>query len=143
MKIIIAVVLLAIVGTIVLFFVSSGSAVSIDPASKIVGLSTPVNVRIANPHGVRRISAAIEQGGARFPLLEQTSPSHRVLFRRNQPAQTVTFEAGKNKAPNLKEGDARIVVETVADRTSVPENAVPVGLAVPGSKKLRPPSVVA
>ena len=27
----------------------------------------------------------------------------------------MTFDAGKNKAPNLKEGDARIVVEAVSD----------------------------
>jgi murein DD-endopeptidase MepM/ murein hydrolase activator NlpD len=114
-KIIIAVILLAIVGTIALFFLSENSTVTLDPAVKVVGLATPVQVRIANPHGVRRITAAIEQGGARFPLLDQTTPSHRFFFRRNQPAQTVTFEAGKNKAANLKEGDARIVVETVSD----------------------------
>jgi hypothetical protein len=44
---------------------------------------------------------------------EQPGASH--FRRRNQPVQTVTFDAGKNKAANLKEGDARIVVETVAD----------------------------
>jgi hypothetical protein len=57
----------------------------------------------------------MEQGGARFPLLEMAEGSHRIFWRRNQAAQTVTFEAGKTKAPNLKEGDARIVVEAVAD----------------------------
>jgi murein DD-endopeptidase MepM/ murein hydrolase activator NlpD len=114
-KAIIALIFLAIVGTIALVAMSAGSKVTIDPAVKIVGVATPVQVQIVSPHGVRRISAAIEQGGARYPLFEQTGPSHRFLFRRNQPAQTITFEAGKNKAPNLKEGDAKIVVEAVAD----------------------------
>lgn len=115
MKAIIAVLVLAIAGTVALFVVSAPSAITIDPGVKVVGVSTPVKVSIANPHGVRRITAAIEQGGASYPLLERTSASHRIFIRRNQPAETVTFEAGKGKAPNLKEGDARIVVETVAD----------------------------
>jgi hypothetical protein len=114
-KAIAAVVLLAVVGTIAMFALSSGSSVSIDPGVKIIGQATPVRVQIANPHGVRRISAVIEQGGARYPLTEQSGTAHRIFFRRNQPAQTVTFEAGKNKAPGLKEGEARIVVEAVAD----------------------------
>ena len=134
MKAIIALVFLAVVGTIALFAMSAGATVTIDPV-KIVGVSTPMKVQIASPHGVRRISAAIEQGGTRYPLLEQTSPSHRFLFRRNQPAQTVTFDAGKTKAPNLKEGDARVVVETVADdfrgSTATASSNVKVVLAAP------------
>src|SRR5947208_21530 len=115
MKAIIAILLLVVIGIASLFFLSSGAVLKIDPALKIVGVSTPVSVQIASPHGVRHISAYLEQNGTRFPLLEQSQPSHRIFWRRNQPAQNVTFEAGKNKAPNLKEGDARIVVEAVAD----------------------------
>jgi hypothetical protein len=114
-KAIAALVILAIVGTIALFAMSGSSVVRIDPSVKVVGLSTPVKVEIANPHGVRKVSAVLEQGGQRYPLLEQSTAGHRVFVRRNQPAQTVTFEAGKNKAPNLKEGDARLVVEAVSD----------------------------
>ena len=48
-------------------------------------------------------------------VLLQTAKSTRLLWKRNEAPVTVTFDAGKAKAPNLKEGEARIVVETVAD----------------------------
>ena len=47
---------------------SSNTALTINPEVKIVGVTTPVTVKLSNPHGVRRISAYIEQGGARYPL---------------------------------------------------------------------------
>ena len=109
------VVLLVAIPLAALFLMSTDTVLTMKPDVKVIGLASPVTVQIANPHGVRRVSAYLEQSGARFPLLEQTSPSHRLFWRRNQAPQTVSFEAGKNKAPNLKEGDARIVVETVAD----------------------------
>ena len=108
MKVIIAIVLLAVVGAIALFAMSSNSVLSISPEVKVVGVSTPVTVKIANPHGVRRMAAYMEQGGTRYPLTEVKTPSHRCFWRRNQAPQTLTFEAGKSKAPNLKEGDARL-----------------------------------
>src|ERR1022692_3084792 len=94
---------------------STSTVLTINPEVKIVGMTTPVTVKIANPHGVRRIDAYIEQGGARFPLTEVKTPAHRLFWRRHQAPRTLTFDAGKTKAPNLKEGDARIVVETDAD----------------------------
>ena len=115
MKAIIAIVALVVLGIATLFFLSADTAVKIDPAVKVVGLSTPVSVQVSGPHGIRRVTAHLDQNGARFPLLDQAGPSHRIFWRRNQPAQTFIFEAGKNKAPDLKEGDARIVVEATAD----------------------------
>ncbi|HXB72092.1 MAG TPA: M23 family metallopeptidase [Candidatus Acidoferrales bacterium] len=113
--IIIALVLIVAVPVAALLLMSSSTVLTVQPDVKVIGLATPVKVQIANPHGVRRVSAHLEQNGVSFPLLEQTSPSHRLFWRRNQPPETVTFEAGRNKAPNLKEGDARLVVETGAD----------------------------
>ena len=84
MKVIIAVVLLAVVGAIALFAMSSNTALTIAPEVKVVGATTPVSVKIANPHGVRRMAAYIEQGGTRFPLTEVKTPSHRFFWRRNQ-----------------------------------------------------------
>jgi hypothetical protein len=134
-KAIIVIALLVAVGTATLFFMSSSSVLTLKPEVKVIGLVTPVTVQIANPHGVRRVSAWLEQNGARFPLLEQSSPAHRFVWRRNQPPQTVAFEAGKNKAPNLKEGDARLAVEAVSDdlrgRTDSASSTVKVVLAPP------------
>ncbi len=116
MKALIALVVFVVAVTVALFFMSSSSVLTLKPEVKVIGLATPVNVQIANPHGVRHVSAWLEQNGVRILLLEQrSSPAHRIFWRRNQPPQLVAFEAGKDKAPNLKEGDARLVVEAVAD----------------------------
>ncbi len=105
---------LVIVGVIALFAMSRHTDLSVN-APKSVGLSTPVTVQAINPHGERRIIAYIEQNGARYPLLDWTSPSTRLLWHRHEPPRKVTFDAGKNKAPNLKEGKAKLVVEAVSN----------------------------
>ena len=103
------------IGIVSLFVMSDHTVLSLNPAVKTVGVSTPVTVQAANPHGVRRVTAYLEQNGQQFPLLDQSSPSTRLFWHRHEPARTFTFEAGKNKAPNLKEGKARLVVETVSN----------------------------
>jgi murein DD-endopeptidase MepM/ murein hydrolase activator NlpD len=108
-------VLLAVAAIAALFFFSAPTVVTLDPGAKVIGAANPVKVTVSNPHGVRRVTAWLEQGGQKFPLLERVTPSHRFWFRRNQPAESLTFEAGKNKAAALKEGDARIVAEAVGD----------------------------
>ncbi|MBZ5618374.1 MAG: M23 family metallopeptidase [Acidobacteriia bacterium] len=115
MKAIIAVVSLAIVLMIALVVMSNHTAVSVSPAVKVVGVSTPVAVTVTNPHGVRRVAAWLEQSGARYPLYQESFPATRLFWSRHQPPRSVTFEAGKDKAPNLKEGKARLVVEAVSN----------------------------
>lgn len=116
MKAILILVFLVIVGVVVLFAMSNGTTVAIAPGVSTVGVSTPVTVQVANPHGVRSVRAWIEQNGAQQTLLEQTAPSSRLMFwRKKEQPVTYSFDAGKNKAPNLKEGKARIVVETVSN----------------------------
>ncbi len=114
MKAIIALVVLVIVGLIAAVAMSGHTAVTMT-APKAIGVSTPVSVDVSNPHGVRRVSAYLEQNGARYPLFEETAPSHRLFIKRHEPARRISFEAGKNKAPNLKEGKARLVVEAVSN----------------------------
>jgi murein DD-endopeptidase MepM/ murein hydrolase activator NlpD len=114
-KAILLIVLLALAATAALLVMSTHTVLSLAGPVKTIGISTPVTVRMANPHGVRRFSAYAEQNGERYLLYEQSAAAHRWLWRRHEPARSVTFEAGKNKAPNLKEGKARLVVEAVAD----------------------------
>jgi hypothetical protein len=114
-KAIIAVVFLTIVLILSLAVMSNHTAISMTPAVKAVGVSTPVAVTVTNPHGVRHVTAWLEQGGARFPLYEERLPANRIFWSRHQAPRAVTFEAGKNKAPNLKEGKARLVVEAVSN----------------------------
>jgi murein DD-endopeptidase MepM/ murein hydrolase activator NlpD len=115
-KAILILVFLAVIGVVVLFAMSTGTVVTIQPAVTSVGLSTPVTVQVSNPHGVRSVRAWVEQNGAQQVVLEQTAKPSRLMFwKKHESATTYTFDAGKNKAPNLKEGKARIVVETVSN----------------------------
>ena len=116
MKVILAsVVFVLIVGTIALFVMSGHTTLSLAPPVKSIGVSTPVTVKAFNPHGERRLTAYIEQGGARSVLFDQTSPGTRFFWQRSAPPRIFMFDAGKTKAPNLTEGKARLVVEAVSN----------------------------
>jgi murein DD-endopeptidase MepM/ murein hydrolase activator NlpD len=115
-KAIIAVVVLVVAVVAALLLLSGSTAVSLSPAPASIGLSTPVAVEVANPHGVRRVSARIEQNGQPYPVFEQTWPAHRVFFFRSREApRKISFEAGKQKAPKLTDGKATLVVEAVSN----------------------------
>ena len=57
MKVIIAIVVLAVISVIALFALSSNTVLTINPEVKTVGVTTPVTVKISNPHGVRRTAS--------------------------------------------------------------------------------------
>jgi peptidase M23-like protein len=94
---------------------STSPVVGLTPPVKTVGINTPVTATITNPHGVRYVAAYLEQNGARYPLYEEKAPARRLFWSRHQPPRTVTFEAGKTRAPDLKEGKARMVVEAISN----------------------------
>jgi len=110
-----AVVLLVIAVAAGMMVMSTGTTLTLSPAVQTIGASTPVTVEVSNPHGVRHVAAFVEQNGSQFPVYEENAPAHRFFWRRHQPARRIRFDAGKNKAPNLKEGKARLVVEAVSD----------------------------
>lgn len=114
MKAILILIVLGVAGLATLFVTSGRSAVTMTPVS-VVGVSTPVTVQLANPHGIRRVSARIEQNGTAFPLYEESSPATRLWWNRKMAPRSITFDAGKQKAAGLKEGKARVVVETVSN----------------------------
>ncbi len=99
----------------VLFLRSATPTVEIDPGMVAVGGATPVKVRVVNPHGIRRLTAVLEQGGQRYAVHDKAFPSHRILFANNEPARDYQFTAGMTTAPALKEGKALLVVEAVSN----------------------------
>ncbi len=115
MKVIVALVVLFVAAIGGLLVLSSHTAVNVSPPVQSIGVSTPVTVHLDNPHGVRRVSAYLEQNGARYPVYEQSFPSRRLLWSRHERPLALTFDAGKNKAPNLKEGKAKLVVQAVSN----------------------------
>ena len=96
-KIIAILMLVALIATPIttLFFLSSHAKLAFDPQPKNIGVSTPVSVRVSDPHGLRRFSAAIEQNGASTTLFETNQPADRMKFWLAQvPAQEIRFNAG-------------------------------------------------
>lgn len=113
MKIAIAVVaVLVVAGLVVLAALSSTPVIAVDPPVKAIGAATPVKVEVTDPYGVRRITATVEQNGARYAVFDQHAPARRISFMRLREApHVVTIPVGKSKAPALHDGKARVVIE--------------------------------
>ena len=122
----------------VLFAISSHSSLSFDPAPASIGTATPVTVRIVNPHGVRAITTRIETGGNSIVIDQVTRPAARFTFWRGHAApETFHFTAGKDRAPQLTEGKARLIVEVQANDLRGMKDVIATDVDV----ILRPPSV--
>ncbi len=124
---------------VVLFFISTHSTLAFEPAPAAIGAATPVDVRIANPHGVRAITARIEQDGSSAVLDQVGRPATRFgFFRTHAAPEKYRFVAGKDRAPQLKEGKARLIVEVRSNDLRAATDMVSSDVNV----ILRPPSVV-
>jgi hypothetical protein len=133
------IVLLAIGAVVVMVATSSSTGLKFTSQVQTIGVSTPVTVQVSNPHGVRRLSAWVEQDGARYPMHEETAPGRRFTFwRQHEQPRSVTFEAGKNRAAALKEGKATVVVEAVSNDLRGSTDALSMGVNV----VLTPPRVI-
>ena len=113
MRILLVVVIVLVVAVpLSLLLLSSGTVLKLDPPVTAIGGVTPIHVRIENPHGVRRVTGIIEQGGARYTVFDVQEAAHRLMFwRRHEAPQLKTFQVGKQQAPSLHDGKARLIVE--------------------------------
>ena len=108
----VVVILLVIAAPVMLLLLSNGTVLQLDPPVPAVGTQTPVQVRIENPHGIRALAAVIEQDGARHTVFDAHEPPHRFMFwRRRQNPQIKKFQIGKQQAPALHDGKARLIIE--------------------------------
>jgi murein DD-endopeptidase MepM/ murein hydrolase activator NlpD len=111
-KLIGIIILLVIVAVAVLFALTNGTTLKLNPPVTAIGVLTTVQIEVTNPHGIRRIQGAIEQDGTRYAVFDFSQPAHRLLFwRYHEPAQTLKFEIGKKQAPALHDGKAKLIVE--------------------------------
>jgi len=141
-KFIAFIMLLALIATPIgtLYFLSSHTKMAFAILPLAIGASTPVTVHVANPHGLRRFTASIEQNGASTTITETKSPADRLKFWLAQvPEQDIRFNAGNKEAPNLKEGKARIVVEAQSNDLRGFTDTISTDVDV----VLRPPTVTA
>jgi len=111
-KLIGIIILLMIVAVLVLLALTNGTKLQINPPVTAIGVLTPVQIEVTNPHGIRRIQGAIEQDGTRYVAFDSSQPAHRFLFwRYHEPTQTLKFEIGKKQAPPLHDGKAKLIIE--------------------------------
>ncbi len=123
-----------------LFFLSAPTTLEVDPQLKAIGMETPVQVAIANPHGVRSVKGFIEQGGNRYQVFEKTEPATRFLFfRKSVKPEQITFSAGKKQADKLIDGKAKLIVEATGNDLRGATTTVVRDVDV----STRPPSIVA
>lgn len=105
-----------IAAPILLLLLSTGTSIAVTPAVTVIGLDTPVHVVLTNPHGVRTVQASIAQGNDKYTVLLQKKTPHRFLFARyHVPPQDLIISFGKKDAPALKDGKARLIIETTSN----------------------------
>ena len=101
------------------FVMSKRPTVHVNPGVSAIGMNTPVQVKVESPHGVRQLTAYIDQDGRRFKVFEEKQPSRRnSLFRGSEPARNWTVPVGKQQAPELQDGKATLVIEATANDMS-------------------------
>jgi len=109
---VIVILVVVVVPPAMLLLLSNGTELKVDPPVTAIGTLTPIQVSIGNPHGVRRLTGAIEQSGTRYTVFEYHETPHRLLFwRRHQAPQLRKFQAGKQQTPALHDGKARLIIE--------------------------------
>ena len=116
-KLILAAVLAVLLGSVlILFLISSTPQLDLDPSLTVIGAATPVKLRVADPHGVRRLTAYLDQNLSRYTVYDSSSPARRFLFwTAKQQPKDYSFVAGTKNAPGLKDGKARLIVEAVSN----------------------------
>jgi murein DD-endopeptidase MepM/ murein hydrolase activator NlpD len=97
---------------VVLAALSSTPVITLSPPVKAIGASTPINVVVADPYGIRRLRGVVEQNGARYIVFDQHNRAHRLFFMRLREApRTIHFAAGRQQAAALRAGKATLTVE--------------------------------
>lgn len=98
-----------------LFVLSSGTVLKVDPAPKAIGIVTPLHIHVENPHGIRTLNVAVEQDGKSYESRAAQAASQHMFPERNVAPRDVVASVGKQTAPALHDGKARIVVTAVSN----------------------------
>ncbi len=108
-KALLVVILLVVLVPVVLVVVRSATPV-IDLNNQIasLGQATPVSVHVSDPRGVSKVSATVEQNGAKYDVWEMTTPT-------KEKENIWSFTAGARTTPQLHDGKAKLIVEATSN----------------------------
>jgi len=98
-----------------LFAFSATPVITLPDSLTALGQATPITVRVKDPHGVRKVTAYVEQNGARYPVWEAARPARRIFWQRGVADTAWDFIAGAKPTPQLKDGKARLIVEATSN----------------------------
>ena len=108
-RILVVVIALLIVGSIVIVLTRSAVPVlDVVPPVTVLGQATPIAVQVHDPHGVRSLTAFVEQNGSRYQVAETAE-------RSTGADRTWNFTAGVKTTPQMKDGKAKLVVEATSN----------------------------
>ena len=113
--ILIAVVVLLAAAPLSLFVLSTGTVVKVDPPVKVIGFKTPIHIHEENSHGVRSTTVTVEQDGKSYETRAGQAASQHIFPERHVAPRDMTVEVGKQSAPALHDGKARVVVKAVSN----------------------------
>jgi murein DD-endopeptidase MepM/ murein hydrolase activator NlpD len=109
------IILFVLLALVALSVFSATPVITLPASLSALGQSTPVSVHISDPHGIRSITAYVEQSGSRSKVWETTQPSRRILWQRGVADGDWIFKAGAQSSPQLKDGKARLIVEATSN----------------------------
>lgn len=115
MRAAIGLLLLVLITFILLFTFSATPLITFSSPITAIGPATPVAVNIADPHGVRRATAYVEQNGQRYKVAQVSHASRRFHWLRRTSEETLKFTAGARSTPQLRDGSARLIVEATSN----------------------------
>ena len=108
-KVILGVIVLAVLVSTAFFLARSATPIIELPASvQSLGQATPITVHVTDPHGIRNLTASVEQNGTQYKVFEASQPS-------GLPDTTADFTAGVKTTPQLQAGKAKLILEAVSN----------------------------
>lgn len=82
----------------------SKPSVDVPGSLTTIGQATPVDVHVRDAHGLRELTATLEQNGAPYQIWRTTSPT-------SNRDTTLTFMAGVKGTPQLRDGRATLILQ--------------------------------
>ena len=108
-KVTLGVIVLAVLVSAAFFLARSATPIIELPASvQSLGQATPITVHVTDPHGIRNLTASVEQNGTQYKVFEASQPS-------SLPDTTADFTAGVKTTPQLQAGKAKLILEAVSN----------------------------
>ncbi|MES1260996.1 MAG: M23 family peptidase, partial [Acidobacteriota bacterium] len=113
--VIVTVIVLLAMAPLALLVFSTETVLRVDPAPKVIGFETPLHIRGENSHGIRWITVAVQQDGKSYETRVAQAAEQHMFPERHVAPKDVTVKIGKQSAPALHDGKARVVVTAVSN----------------------------